>query len=61
VLVTILVSAASVSANCIANILNINQAIVGSGCIPAGGTAFVAANGANWLISASRSCGLGLS
>ena len=49
-----------VSAGCVANILNFNQAIIGSGCIPAGGDAIVRANGIAYDITATGSCGLGL-
>jgi len=51
---------ALVSANCVANILNFNSAVVGSGCIPAGGEANVKANGVTYAISATSACGLGM-
>ncbi|RMZ68451.1 hypothetical protein GMOD_00008156 [Pyrenophora seminiperda CCB06] len=53
---------ALVSANCVANILNINGAVIGTGCVPAGGSLTIPVSGGDhsYLIQASTSCGLGL-
>nr|ABR23222.1 ToxB protein precursor [Pyrenophora bromi] len=53
--------AALVSANCIANILNINQAVIATSCIPAGGQRLIRVGSSHsYSIRATTSCGLGL-
>lgn len=52
--------AALVSAGCVANILNVNQVVVGTACIPAGGDDHVNVNGVAWDVLATTSCGLSL-
>nr|WMQ79523.1 ToxB [Pyrenophora tritici-repentis] len=53
--------AALVSANCVANILNINEAVIATGCVPAGGELRIFVGSSHsYLIKATSSCGLSL-
>nr|WMQ79530.1 ToxB [Pyrenophora tritici-repentis] len=52
---------ALVSADCVANILNINQAVIATGCVPAGGELLIrVGSDHSYLIKATSSCGLSL-
>nr|AAM00019.1 toxb precursor [Pyrenophora tritici-repentis]QLB38403.1 ToxB [Pyrenophora tritici-repentis]QLB38404.1 ToxB [Pyrenophora tritici-repentis]QLB38405.1 ToxB [Pyrenophora tritici-repentis]QLB38406.1 ToxB [Pyrenophora tritici-repentis] len=53
--------AALVSANCTANILNINEVVIATGCVPAGGNLIIrVGSDHSYLIRATVSCGLSL-
>nr|WMQ79531.1 ToxB [Pyrenophora tritici-repentis]WMQ79532.1 ToxB [Pyrenophora tritici-repentis]WMQ79609.1 ToxB [Pyrenophora tritici-repentis]WMQ79610.1 ToxB [Pyrenophora tritici-repentis]WMQ79611.1 ToxB [Pyrenophora tritici-repentis] len=52
---------ALVSANCTANILNINEVVIATGCVPAGGSLIIrVGSDHSYLIRATASCGLSL-